>query len=89
MADNKIVIKNKKASFNYEFIEKYVAGIQLTGTEIKSVRNGKVNLVDSYCRFEGNELFVYNMSISEYEYGTHFNHEARRVRKAAFKPART
>jgi SsrA-binding protein len=81
MADNKIVIKNKKASFNYEFIEKYVAGIQLTGTEIKSVRNGKVNLVDSYCRFEGNELFVYNMSISEYEYGTHFNHEARRVRK--------
>lgn len=76
-----INIKNKKAAFNFEFIEKYVAGIQLTGTEIKSIRLGQANLVDSYCFFKEGELWVKNMHISEYNYGTHYNHEPKRDRK--------
>jgi len=77
----KINIKNRKASFDYEFIEKYVAGIVLLGTEIKSIRNGKAGLVDSYCHFIKGELYVKNLHISEYEFGTHYNHEVRRERK--------
>ncbi len=76
-----INIKNKRASFDYEFIEKYTAGIVLLGTEIKSIRMGKVSMNDSYCHFQGGELFVKNLSISEYEFGTHYNHEVRRERK--------
>jgi len=76
-----IVIKNKKASFDYEFIETFVAGIVLTGTEIKSIRLGKASLVDTYCTFISNELWVKNMNISEYFYGTYNNHNARRDRK--------
>lgn len=69
-----INIKNKKAWFNYEFLEKFIAGIRLTGTEIKSVRAGKVSLVESYCSFINHELFVRNMSISEYSHRGYSNH---------------
>jgi len=76
-----INIKNKKASFDYEFVETYTAGIVLTGTEIKSIRLGKVSLVDTYCYFVGGELWVKNMNIAEYFYGSYNNHQARRERK--------
>jgi SsrA-binding protein len=76
-----IRIKNRKVTFEYELIEKFIAGIKLTGTEIKSIRGGKVNLTESYCQFYNGELFVKNMHISEYDLGTCNNHEARRDRK--------
>ncbi len=76
-----INVKNRKVTFEYELIEKFVAGMQLVGTEIKSIRNGKANLSDSYCQFYGEELLVKNLHISEYEMGTHNNHEAKRDRK--------
>lgn len=76
-----ITIKNRKVNFEYELIERFVAGIKLAGTEIKSIRGGKVNLTESYCQFYGGELFVKNMHISEYDFGTCNNHEARRDRK--------
>ncbi len=76
-----IKIKNRKVTFEYELIEKWIAGIKLSGTEIKSIRGGKVNLTESYCQFFGGELFVKNMHISEYDLGTCNNHEARRDRK--------
>ncbi|MDR0682910.1 MAG: SsrA-binding protein SmpB [Dysgonamonadaceae bacterium] len=78
---NNIVIKNKKASFDYEFIETFVAGIVLTGTEIKSIRLGKASLADSYCLIINKELWVRNMYIAEYFYGTYNNHEVRKDRK--------
>jgi SsrA-binding protein len=78
---NSIVIKNKKASFDYEFVETFVSGIVLTGTEIKSIRLGKASLVDAYCVFIKQELWVKNLNISEYFYGTYNNHVARRDRK--------
>jgi len=71
---NKIDIRNKRASFDYEFIEKYTAGIVLTGTEIKSVRQGKASIADTFCYFRDNELWVRNMHIAEYAnrgYSTH------------------
>ena len=76
-----IRIKNKRATFEYEIIERFVAGIKLVGTEIKSIRGGKANLTESYCQFYNGELFVKNLHISEYELGTCNNHEARRDRK--------
>ncbi len=76
-----IRIKNKRISWEYFLIEKFVAGIVLTGTEIKSVRDGKVNLADAFCVFDGGELFVRNMHIAEYTYGTYNNHLAKRDRK--------
>lgn len=78
---NKINIKNRKAKFEYEFLETFTAGIQLTGTEIKSIRAGKANIADGYCFFNNDELFVKNVFIAEYEQGTYNNHEPRRVRK--------
>lgn len=78
---NKVNIRNKRASYEYEFIDKYVAGIMLKGTEIKSIREGKVNLADGYCVFFKDELFVKNIHISPYKQGTHFNHEPTRERK--------
>lgn len=78
---NVINIKNKKAWHDYEVIEKYIAGIQLKGTEIKSIRMGKASLVDSYCHFVNGELFVKNMQIAEYRWGTHYNHLPGRERK--------
>ena len=79
--ENNINIKNKRASFDYELLETFVTGIVLTGTEIKSVRLGKVSLVDTYCVMNRRELWVKNMNISEYFYGTYNNHESRRERK--------
>lgn len=76
-----IKIKNKKAGFEYHLIEEFEAGIQLTGTEIKSIREGKVSFVDSFCTFIEGELFVRNLHISEYRYGTHYNHDPKRDRK--------
>lgn len=76
-----ISIKNRKASFEYELIERFVAGMQLVGTEIKSIRGGKANLTDSYCQFSSRELYVKNLHISEYEMGTCNNHIAKRDRK--------
>ena len=76
-----INIKNKRASFDYEFIDTYTAGIVLTGTEIKSIRLGKASLVDTYCYFIKGELWVKNMHVAEYFYGSYNNHSARRDRK--------
>lgn len=76
-----INIKNRKASFEYELIEKFIAGIRLLGTEIKSIRNGKVSMNDAYCQFYNNELYAKNIHISEYELGTCNNHTAKRDRK--------
>ena len=76
-----IKIKNKRATWEYYIIDKIVAGIVLTGTEIKSIRQGKANLADSYCYFDGGELFVRGMHIAEYTYGTYNNHFAKRDRK--------
>jgi len=81
VADNKVNIKNKKASFEYFLVEDFIAGIQLTGTEIKSIREGKANITDAYCIFKNNELFVLGMHIAEYTYGTYNNHETKRERK--------
>ncbi|MCF0163648.1 MAG: SsrA-binding protein SmpB [Bacteroidales bacterium] len=80
-AKGKIEIRNKKASFEYEFIESYTAGIVLSGTEIKSIRAGKASLVDSYCYFVSGELYVKNMNVSEYWWGTVNRHDPRRDRK--------
>lgn len=82
MADYKNVnIRNKRATFDYEIIEEYVAGIVLVGTEIKSLRLGKASLVDSYCYFERNELWIRNVNIAEYTWGTCNNHIPKRDRK--------
>lgn len=80
-SNNQINIKNKRASFDYEFIDTYTAGIVLTGTEIKSIRLGKASLVDTFCYFAKGELWVKNMHIAEYFYGSYNNHLTRRDRK--------
>ena len=74
-------IKNRRATFDYEVLERYTAGIQLFGTEIKSIRESKASLVDTYCQFVGNELWVKQMHIAEYRFGSYANHEAKRDRK--------
>ncbi|MBR2192459.1 MAG: SsrA-binding protein SmpB [Bacteroidaceae bacterium] len=76
-----INIKNKRAPFDYEFVDQFTAGIVLTGTEIKSIRMGKASLVDTYCYFVANELWVKNMNISLYMQGSYNNHQVRRDRK--------
>ena len=76
-----IEIKNKKAVFEYHLLDKYTAGIQLTGTEIKSIRDKKANLADSYCAFLRNELWVKEMHIAQYTHGSYNNHEPKRDRK--------
>ena len=78
---NIIEIKNKRATYEYFLVDDYTAGIVLTGTEIKSIRDGKANLSDAYCAFVGNELFVKQMHISEYRFGSYYNHQAKRDRK--------
>ncbi|MBT3303088.1 MAG: SsrA-binding protein [Bacteroidetes bacterium] len=78
---NVINIKNKKAGYEYMLFDTYIAGIQLRGTEIKSIRQGKASLAESHCAFEKNELFIKNMNISEYSHGNIFNHEPARTRK--------
>lgn len=81
MTPARINIKNKRATFDYELVEIFTAGIVLTGTEIKSIRLGKASLVDTYCFFAQGEMWVRNMHIAEYFYGTYNNHDTRRERK--------
>lgn len=76
-----VSIRNKKASFEYFFVDTYTAGIVLTGTEIKSIRLGKASLVDSYCYIHNGEIWVKGMNISPYSFGSYNNHEAKRDRK--------
>ena len=78
--DQNIYIKNKKAYFEYHILDKYTAGIQLLGTEIKSIRDGKANINDAFCSFINNQLYVRNLHISEYSFGSFYNHEAKRDR---------
>ena len=78
---NVIEIRNKRASFEYFLVEEFNAGIQLTGTEIKSIREGKANIADAFCTFIDGELFVKAMHIAEYVLGTVYNHEPKRDRK--------
>ncbi|MCI2081985.1 MAG: SsrA-binding protein SmpB [Bacteroidales bacterium] len=80
-AQARVDIRNKRGTFEYEFLEKYTAGIVLTGTEIKSIRAGKASLVDSYCYFIGNELWVRNMHIAEYFWASFNRHDPKRDRK--------
>lgn len=80
-----IDIRNRKASFEYSFLDKYVAGLSLTGTEIKSIRMGKANITDGFCVFVNGELIARNIQINEYEKGTHYNHEPKRDRKLLLK----
>ncbi len=78
----KVSIKNKRARFEFEILDQYIAGIVLTGTEIKSIRNNKASIVESFCEFnENEELFAVNMYIEEYAFGTRFNHQPRGSRK--------
>ncbi len=78
-------IKNKRAGFEYEFLEKLVAGLSLQGTEIKSIRQSKVNMQDAHCGFLGEEMWVFNLHISPYEEGNIYNHEPMRQRKVLLK----
>ncbi|PWL24678.1 MAG: SsrA-binding protein [Fluviicola sp. XM-24bin1] len=78
---NQINIQNKKARFEYHLIDKFVAGMQLTGTEIKSIRNGKASIVEAYCVFQEGEVFIRNMHIAAYENGSYYNHKPRGDRK--------
>ena len=80
-AKSTIQIKNRRASFDYEFLETYTAGIQLVGTEIKSIRAGKCSLQDAYCFFSGNQLFVRGMNIAQYHWGSWGQHEPVRDRR--------
>ncbi len=81
MSKNKIIIKNRKARFNYEILDKYTAGIKLAGTEIKSIRQGKAGIAESFCEFHKGELYVINMHVEEYSHATHFNHNPKTERK--------
>ena len=81
LSSPKINIKNKRSSFDFELIERFTAGIQLAGTEIKSIRLGKASLVDSFCFFIKGELWLKGMRVSEYFYGTYNNHVPERERK--------
>ncbi len=77
-----INIKNKKARFEYEILDKYIAGIVLTGTEIKSIRQSKASISESFCEFnDQGELFAINMTIQEYTHGSHYNHQPKSERK--------
>lgn len=80
-AKSDVHIKNRRAFFDYQVLDKYVAGIQLFGTEIKSIRESKASLADTYCIFQGGELWVKQMNISEYAFGSYANHTVRRDRK--------
>ncbi|MEM9821736.1 MAG: SsrA-binding protein SmpB [Bacteroidota bacterium] len=80
-----IEIKNRKAAFEYHFLAEFEAGLVLTGTEIKSIRDGNANLKDAYCFFRKGELYVKNMFIAEYKFGTYNNHEPLRLRKLLMK----
>lgn len=74
-------IKNKRAFFDFEIMDTYTAGIMLTGTEIKSIRDGKAQINEAFCQMKKGELYIVNMFINEYEFGTYLNHEPKRTRK--------
>ena len=80
-AGNRIISDNRKARHEYHFLETYEAGIELKGTEVKSLRNGRANLQDAFGRVENGEMFIYNMHISPYEMGNRFNHDPKRKRR--------
>ena len=79
--EKSINILNKRARFEYELLDSYEAGIQLFGTEIKSIRMGKASITESFCQMKDGELYIVNMFIDEYDWGTYFNHKTRRDRK--------
>lgn len=79
--NKKVISSNRKAFHDFTIFDKYIAGIVLTGTEIKSIRKGSVNLKDSFAKIEDGEVFLYNCNISPYEQGNRYNHEPERVRK--------
>ena len=81
MQKNNINIKNRKAKFQYEILDKYVAGIKLAGTEIKAIREGKAGIAESFCESHRGELYVINMHVDEYSHATHFNHNPKSERK--------
>ena len=83
--EHNVEIVNRKAGFEYRFLDTYEAGIMLHGTEVKSIRKGNANLRDAYCFFRKGELFIKSLFIAEYEYGNIFNHESRRTRKLLLK----
>lgn len=82
---NTVNVKNRQASFRYELLDKYIAGMVLRGTEIKSIREGKVNLQDGHCYLNKGELYAKGIDITPYSQGTHYNHEASRERKLLLK----
>ena len=77
--------RNRKASYEYFFIETWVAGIELKGTEVKSIREGKVQFTDAWCSFSGNDLFIRDLHINEYEFGNLYNHDPKRPRRLLLK----
>lgn len=79
--DKHIITTNRKAFHDYNIFDKFIAGIVLTGTEIKSIRKSAINLKDSFCRIDDNEVFLYNCHISQYDKGNRYNHEEKRIRK--------
>lgn len=83
MADlqKNVVIKNRKAKFEYEFLDTYVAGIVLAGTEIKAIREGKASIAEGFCEFQNSELFIVNMTVQEYSHANAFSHNPKSVRK--------
>lgn len=78
---NNINIKNRRARFEYDILDTYIAGIRLAGTEIKSIREGKASIAESFCEFNNGELFVINMTIQAYSHATYFNHDPKSSRK--------
>lgn len=80
-----IVVRNRRASFNYELDDRFEAGIVLTGSEVKSIRNGKIEIVDAYASIEGDEIWLNQLYIAPFEQATHFGHEPRRKRKLLLK----
>ncbi|XOD69673.1 MAG: SsrA-binding protein SmpB [Flavobacteriales bacterium AspAUS03] len=85
MTKPQVNIQNRKATFEYELLEEYIAGMQLLGTEIKSIRQNKASITESFCQMKDGELYIINMYISKYELGTHANHPPRRERKLLLK----
>ena len=81
MAKNEVNIRNKRARFEYHLLDDYVAGVQLTGTEIKSIRNGKASILEAYCIMTGGEVWIRNMHVTEYENASFYNHKPRGDRK--------
>lgn len=82
-----IEIVNRKATFEYKFLDTYEAGVMLTGTEIKSIRAGQANLNDAYCLFRKGELYIRSLFIAEYKFGNYYNHDTRRIRKLLLRKA--